>query len=125
MKLTFRTDVNGYVVGLEAPFEATLDAMVFEKNPNARLFDPAYLRQFEGKYQLATQTFTISLKGNSLTFFAPGGAEMDLLPQVGEEFVLKQVKIVSLKFKFDAEGKVIAIEIFQPDGVYEAKRVND
>jgi hypothetical protein len=125
MKLTFRTDINGYVTHLEAPFEATLDAIVFDKKPNAQLFDPDYLQQFVGKYQLATQTFTVGLKGNSLTFYVPGGVEMDLVPQVGDEFVLKQVKIVSLKFKFDSEGKVIAIEIFQPDGVYEAKRVNE
>lgn len=125
MKLTFRTDVNGYVVSLEAPFEPTLDAMVFHKKPNARLFDPEYLQQFVGKYQLATQTFTISLKGDRLTLNIPGGVEMDLVPQVGDEFTLKQVKIVSLRFKFDAEGNVVALELFQPDGVYEAKRIND
>ncbi len=125
MKLNFRTDVNGSVAGLEAPFEPTLDAMVFDKKPNARLFDPAYLQQFVGKYQLATQTLTIGLKGNSLTLFIPGGEELDLVPQVGDEFILKQVKIVSLRFKLNAEGSVVALELFQPDGVYEAKRVND
>ena len=125
MKLTFRTDVNGYVAGLEAPFEPTLDAMVFDKKPNARLFDPAFLQQFVGKYQLATQILTISLKGNSLTLFIPGGEELDLVPQVWDEFILKQVKIVSLRFKFDAEGNVVALELFQPDGVYEATRMKD
>jgi len=99
--------------------------MVFDKKPNARLLDPAYLLQFVGKYQLATQTLTISLKGDSLTLFIPGGEELDLVPQVGDEFILKQVKIVSLRFKFDAEGNVVALELFQPDGVYEANRVND
>jgi CubicO group peptidase (beta-lactamase class C family) len=125
MKMTFRTSVNGYVVGLEVPFEPTLDAMVFDKKPNARFFDPSYLQQFVGKYQLAPQTLTISLKGNRLTLYIPGGNELDLVPQVGDEFTLKQVKIISLRFKFDAEGNVLALEIFQPDGVYEAKRVND
>jgi hypothetical protein len=125
MKLTFRTDVNGYVAGMEAPFEPTLDAMVFDKKPNPRLFDPAFLQQFVGKYQLATQTLTISLKGNSLALYIPGSDELDLVPQVGDEFTLKQVKIISLRFKFDAEGNVVALELFQPDGVYEATRVND
>jgi CubicO group peptidase (beta-lactamase class C family) len=125
MKLTFRTDVNGNVARMEAPFEPTLDDIVFEKKPDARLFDPEYLQQFVGRYQLATQTLTISLKGNSLALFIPGSAEMDLVPQVGDEFILKQVKIVSLKFKFDDEGNVTALEIFQPDGVYEAAKVKD
>jgi CubicO group peptidase (beta-lactamase class C family) len=125
MKMTFRTDINGNVAGLEAPFEPTLDAMVFDKKPNARLFDPVYLRQLVGKYQLATQTLTISLKGDRLTLNIPGSNELDLVPQVGDEFTLKQVKIVSLRFKFDDKGDVVALELFQPDGVYEAKRVND
>lgn len=125
MKLTFRTDVNGNVAGLEAPFEPTLDAMVFDKRPNARLFDPGYLQQFVGKYQLATQTLNINIKGNSLTLYIPGGVEMDLVPQVGDEFVLKQVKIVSLRFKTDEKGQVVALELFQPDGVYEATKIKD
>jgi hypothetical protein len=125
MKLTFRTDVNGNVAALETPFEPTLDAIVFDKKASAHLFNPEYLQQFVGKYQLATQILTIGLKGNSLTLYVPGGTEMDLVPQVGDEFVLKQVRIISMKFKLDKEGNVIAMELFQPDGVYEAKRVNE
>ncbi len=125
MKLTFRTDVNGYVASLEAPFEPTLDAMLFKKKPSARLFDPGYLQQFVGKYQLATQTITINLKGNGLTLYVPGQREYDLVPVVGDEFMIKQFKIISLKFKTDDKGKVIAFDIFQPDGVYEAKRIKD
>jgi hypothetical protein len=125
MKLTFRTDVKGHVAQLETPFEPTLDAIVFDKKPSAKLFDPDYLKQFVGKYQLATQTLTISLKGNSLTLYVPGGTEMDLVPQVGDEFVLKQVKIASLKFKMDDKGNVVVLELIQPDGVYEAKRLDD
>jgi len=125
MKLTFRTDVNGNVAALEVPFEPSLDEIKFEKKPDARLFDPGYLKKFVGKYQLATQALTIGLKGNSLTLFIPGGNEMDLVPQVGDEFILKQVKVVSLSFKFDDEGDVVALELYQPDGVYEAKRIDD
>ncbi len=125
MKMTFRTDVNGNVAALEAPFEPTLDEILFEKKPNAQLFDPDYLQRFVGKYQLATQTLTVSLKGNSLTVFIPGGDELDLVPQVGDEFILKQVKIISLRFKTDEKGQVIALELFQPDGVYEATRIKD
>ncbi len=125
MKLTFRTNVNGYVSSLEAPFEPTSDAISFDKKPNARLFDPEYLQQFTGKYQLADQTMTINLKGNSLTLYVPGQREYDLVPELGDEFALKQVKIISLRFKMDETGQVVAIELFQPDGVYKAERVKD
>ncbi|UCE42839.1 MAG: hypothetical protein JSV17_07795 [Candidatus Aminicenantes bacterium] len=48
-----------------------------------------------------------------------------MVPQAGDGFILKQAKIVGLKFKFDNEGNVVARELFQPDGVYETKRIND
>jgi CubicO group peptidase (beta-lactamase class C family) len=125
MKLTFRTDVNGNVASLEAPFEPTLDPIAFQKKPDARLFDPEYLKQFVGKYQLVGQVITVNLKGNSLTAFVPGGKELDLVPEIGDEFTLKQIKIISLKFKTDKNGKVIGLELYEPDGVYEAERIED
>jgi CubicO group peptidase (beta-lactamase class C family) len=122
-KLTFRTDVNGKVAALEAPMEATLDAMVFKKKPAARLFDPAYLGKFTGRYTLLDQTLTVSLKGSSLKLVFPGQPEYDLLPGLDEEFTLKQAKIIIFRFKTDAKGDVRTMEIIQPGGIYEAKRV--
>jgi len=125
MRLTFRTDVNGNVASLEAPFEPTLDPVAFKKKPDAKLFDPEYLQQFVGKYQLVDQVITINLKGESLTAFVPGGREIDLVPEIGDEFTLKQIKIISLKFKTDDKGQVIGLELYEPDAVYEAKRIED
>ena len=125
MKLTFRTNVNGLVARLEAPFEPTLEEIVFKKKPNAKLFDPDYLKQFVGKYQLIDQILTISLKGNSLSLYIPGQMEYDLEPVLGEEFALKQVKVIGLRFKTDEKGQVTALEIIQPEGIYEAERVKE
>ena len=124
-KLTFRTDVNGKVAALEAQMEATLEAMVFTKKPAARLFDPAYLQKFCGRYTLLDQTLSVSLKGSSLKLVIPGQPEYDLVPGLEEEFTLKQAKIITFRFKTDAKGDVIAMELIQPGGIYEAKRVVD
>lgn len=123
MKLTFRTDVNGRVSEVMAPFEATLDDIRFEKQPDACYFDAGYLKRFEGKYNLLDQTFTVSLKGNSLSILFPGSPVMDLMPELGGEFTLKQVKIVSLKFVQDKAGRVTGFQLFQPNGVFEARRL--
>jgi len=123
MKLTFRTDVNGFVAALEAPFEPTLEAIIFKKKPNARLSDPSYLQKFVGKYTLMDQTVTVNLKGNILTMMVPGQPEYELVPALGDEFILKQVKIISVKFKMDEKGHVTAAEFNQPDGIFEAKRI--
>jgi CubicO group peptidase (beta-lactamase class C family) len=121
-KLNFITDVNGNVARLEAPFEPTLEPIVFEKKPDARLSDPGYLQKFTGKYVLIEQVITISLKGNVLFASVPGSPEMELVPGLGDEFTLKQAKVVSLRFKMDEKGSVLAMELFQPGGVLEAKR---
>jgi CubicO group peptidase (beta-lactamase class C family) len=121
-KLTFRTDVNGKVKALEAMMEPTLEAIVFAKKPAARLFDPAYLGRFVGRYTLLDQTLSVTLKGNRLKLAAPGQPEMDLVPGLGEEFTLQQVKMIVFRFKTDAKGAVAALEVIQPDGIYEAER---
>ncbi len=125
MKMTFRTDVNGSVSSLEVPFEATLEAIVFKKKPDSRLFDPEYLQQFVGKYKLVTQTLTVSLKGNGLVISIPGQPAFDLVPGLGDEFTLKQIKIVSLRFIIDDQGSVKALELIQPSGIYEAERIKE
>jgi len=121
-KLNFIADMNGNVARLEAPFEASLEPIVFEKKPDARLSDPAYLQKFAGKYVLIEQVITISLKGNVLFASIPGAPELELVPGLGDEFTLKQMKVISLRFKMDDKGNVVAVELFQPGGVFEAKR---
>ncbi|TFG79386.1 MAG: serine hydrolase [Chrysiogenales bacterium] len=124
-KLLFRTDLNGRVNALEAQMESTLAAIVFEKKPAARLFDPAYLQKFTGRYSLVGRIATVSLKGNNLKMVLPGQPELDLVPGLDEEFTIKQAKVVSIRFKVDGKGAVIALETIQPNGIFEAKREKD
>jgi CubicO group peptidase (beta-lactamase class C family) len=125
MKLTFRTNVNGLVARLEAPFEPTLEEIVFKKKPNAKLFDPDYLKRFVGQYQLVDQTLTINLKGNSLSLYIPGQMEYDLEPVLVDEFVIEQAKVISVRFKMDEKGQTMALELIQPGGIYEAERIKE
>jgi CubicO group peptidase (beta-lactamase class C family) len=122
MKLTFRSDVNGNVVGVAVPFEPTVDDIYFAKKPDARLSDPAYLKTLVGAYALASQTITVALKGNALTVSVPGQPVYDLVPEVGGEFSLKPVRVVRVRFLEDAKGQVTTVEISQPGGVFEYKR---
>jgi len=122
MKLTFRTDVNGNVVGVAIPFEPSLDDIYFVKKPEARLSDPVYLKTLLGSYTLASQTVTVSMKGDTLTLFIPGQPVYDLVPEVGGEFSLKAAKVVRVRFLEDAKGQVTGAEVSQPGGVFEYKR---
>jgi hypothetical protein len=86
------------------------------------LSDPAYLKSLVGAYTLASQTVTVSLKGNGLTIYVPGQPVYDLVPEVGGEFSLKQAKIIRVRFQEDAKGQVTGVEVSQPGGVFEYKR---
>lgn len=123
IQMTFQTDVNGNVAAVAAPFEPTADEIVFRKKPPACYFDPAFLKKFEGTYELVGQRYVISLKGDVLTLFVPGQPVLELVPELGDEFSLKQVKIVRLKFILDAKGEVTHLELSQPGGVFEAKKI--
>ncbi len=101
-----------------------MDEIVFRKQPNQCYFDPIFLQKFVGKYSLAGQIITISLKGESLTAYIPGQPEYELIPTLGNEFTMKQLKAIQLKFKTDKSGSVTALVLIQPDGIYEAERVN-
>jgi CubicO group peptidase (beta-lactamase class C family) len=125
MKLTFRTDVNGNVAAVAAPFEPTLDETVFARKPAARLSDPAYLKKVVGKYELQSQPVTVGVRGDTLTVFIPGQPVYDLVPELGGEYALKQVKSVTLKFIEDATGRVTGMEIYQAGGVFEARRIKE
>ncbi len=125
MKLTFRTDVSGNVAELVAPFEPSTDEIVFEKKPNAKFYDPEYLKQFVGKYKLVDDLLTVSMKGDSLTIYVPGQPIFDLVPTLGDEFYLKQYKIVNIRFLTDKKGEVTGMELIQPNGIFETERIKE
>jgi CubicO group peptidase (beta-lactamase class C family) len=121
-KISFRTDLNGRVAELVVALEAAADPIVFKKKPEARYSDPAFLKPFTGVYQLVNQTITVGLKGSVLTASLPGQPEYELVPDLGGEFTLKQVKVITVRFLMDAKGAVTGLEFIQPGGVYEAKK---
>ncbi len=121
-KLTFETDPNGLVASVSGSFEPTADPVVFKKKPDEKFFDPAFLRKFVGKYTLLEQTISVELKGNTLTMAIPGQPVYELVPVPGDEFTLKQVSVVRIRFITDQKGEVAALEVSQPGGVFEYKR---
>jgi len=122
-KLTFRTDVNGRVAAVAGAFEPTLDDIVFAKKPDSRQSDPAFLQKYAGRYELTGQTVTISLRGNVLVASIAGQPPLEFVPDLGGEFYLKEVKVVSIRFLTDAKGEVTGAEFIQPSGIFEAKRI--
>ncbi len=122
-KLLFATDVKGNVSSVAAAFEPAVADIVFTKKPDARLSDPEYLKRYAGTYELpGGVAITFELAGDVLTANIPGQPQYHLVPALGGEFTLKEVSVIRLRFEEDAQGKVTAVLLDQPQGIFTAKR---
>ncbi|MDD8020547.1 MAG: serine hydrolase [Acidobacteriota bacterium] len=122
-KLTFQTDPNGRVAAVTVPLEPTADDIVFKKRPDERNYDPEFLKKLAGHYVLLDQAFTVSLKGNTLTAYVPGQPLYELVPDLGDEFYLKQAPVIRVHFIFGPKGEVTGLETIQPNGIFEMKKL--
>jgi len=125
MKLTFYTDVNGFVSSVSAPFEAMTGPVVFKKQPDPRFRDSKYLATLTGAYSLTGRKVKVELKGDVLTLRTAGQPASELVPDLGGEFYLKEVEMIRLKFTADKSGKVTGFEVYQPQGVFTAQRIKE
>lgn len=122
-KLIFRGDVNGEIAAVETVFEPKVDAIVFKRRPDAKLFDPDYLRRLTGAFELRGQRVTVELAGGVLTATVPGQPRYTLEPDVSGRFVLKEYSLISVDFTVEGDGEATALTFYQPNGVFEAKRM--
>lgn len=119
--LTFQTDPEGDVVSLTIPFEAAVDPIKFERQPDARGRDPEVLRKLTGTYVMGPIELLIELKGDdTLTASAMGQPGAELIPKKGLRFVPKGGEGQSLEFVLDKDGSVEKV-IVQPAGVFTPK----
>jgi CubicO group peptidase (beta-lactamase class C family) len=122
LKLQFQTNFKGYVDSVLVPLEPSVKPILFSKQPDKKLIDPEYLKQFVGEYELAGQQVTIRLQGHALLFEQKGAPATELVPDRGDEFNLKRAAGLSIRFVTDAKGKVVELALNTPDGVFSAKR---
>ncbi|MEE8525443.1 MAG: serine hydrolase [Thermoanaerobaculia bacterium] len=121
MRFQFRSNVDGDVAAVEAPFEVMLGPIVFDKTSDPRLSDPEYLERFTGTYEMPGQIAEIELSGSVLVISLPGQPQYTLQPRL-EGFVLAEMPAISIEFATDDDGHVVSVTFHQPNGVFEAKR---
>jgi hypothetical protein len=123
-KIMFVTDRDGEVSSVQIPFEPNVDAIVFERRPDAQLLNAAYVQKFAGKYQLGPQTVEVAWNGERLTATLPNQPTRTLLPLRNNTFELKGLNGYRLQFTVDAAGKVTEAVFRQPNGIFPAKRID-
>jgi CubicO group peptidase (beta-lactamase class C family) len=120
--VSFGTDKRGTVSTLMAPLEATLNDIVFERQPDDSMTDPALLSQFTGTYDVMGAELVIELTDNTLHLTMPGLPPQELVPVRGTEFALKAINDVTIEFKRDGDGPVTEALLNQMGVVLTARK---
>ncbi len=127
MKLLFRSNFDGVIDAVEAPFERSASPVVFEKRPDPRLEDPAFLARFVGEYSdtVTGRSEQVTLAGDQLQLVLVGQPVYTLSPLVSGRFGIGELQGYTLGFTEDESGNITAITYYQPNGVFESKRVEE
>ncbi|MBA4073215.1 MAG: serine hydrolase [Gemmatimonas sp.] len=123
LQFTFRTSAVGRVDAALVTMDANVPAVVFLRQPDPQLKDPAYLARFVGRYQGPGVVTSVSVRGNVLLWTQGAGAPVELEPEHGARFVIKANRSITLEFKTDAAGKVTGVRSMQPGAVLDWPRL--
>jgi CubicO group peptidase (beta-lactamase class C family) len=119
---TFETDSLGRVAAVRSGMEPRTDEIVFTRQTDPRLTNPAALAAFAGAYQDQDQVWRISLSGAALQLEIPGQPPSRLLPDIADGFRLESNRQARVVFR-QTGAQVTAMEISQPEGVFSYPRV--
>jgi CubicO group peptidase (beta-lactamase class C family) len=120
--LTFETGPEGDVTGLTVPFEPTIDSIRFLRKADARARDPEVLRTLAGTYEMGPIELVVALKAEStLTAATGGGPTVELVPDRGLRFRLKESASTTVEFVLGEDGSVEKV-IVQPAGIFTPKQ---
>ena len=123
LKAVFYSDLKGNIYTVEGSLEASVDPIRFTKLPERSMMKKEFLEKFVGKYELMGIVVSITLKGEKTLYaIVPGQPEYELVPYKGMEFNLKNLQGYSVEF-YEENGKVTKLTFKQPNGNFEAKRV--
>lgn len=117
MKYNFRTDNAGNISAVEAAFEPAVPPIVFEKKPDPKLSDPAFLNSFAGEYTMGAQKLLISVRGSGLFLSFGNQQPRALEPDIDGWFRVKGLSDVRVRLLRDS------MELSEPEGVFSATRV--
>jgi CubicO group peptidase (beta-lactamase class C family) len=117
LEVTFHTASDGTVSGVKVPLEPTVDPILFDRQPDQSLNDPAVLAKYQGTYELGPIKVKVELKDEVLQASVAGQAPGELVPHQGTIFKIKEAPSQTIEFELDDDG-VCRRAIVQPAGVF-------
>jgi len=123
MKVQFHQDLSGNVSSIGISLEPTLDPIIFTRIVPAQHSDPEYIVKVLGKYHLEGLDISIEEKNGKLYLSPVGQPSLPMESSGKDRFKFKDMPGYSTKFKFSGKDKAQELVMFQPNGTFVAKRV--
>jgi len=125
LRVMFIPTAEGAIGRLSTPIEATLPPIEFERLPDGRLSDPAFLRQYTGVWTILGQTFTITERSGQLLVDLPGQARytlepLGITPDGAATFAIDGLTGFRVRF-MQENGEEVAL-FLQPNGTFRATK---
>jgi len=104
--ISFGTDLEGSVATLAASLEPTVSPIVFEKQPDRSLSDPAVLRRYEGTFVMGPTTLVVAVGRDGSLVATISGNALELVPYEERIFAVKSQASTKIEFVLAADGSV-------------------
>lgn len=123
--IEFHSNLQGRIYKLSVPLEQSVSPIEFEKLPPDNMSDLTYLLQFTGTYKIAGDEINVELNASGdLTLEYPGQPLYELHPYAENEFQIGEYKGYYVKFHLEKDG-VTGLSFIQPNGIFEAEKVEE
>ena len=105
--LSFSTDAQGSIAQVKISMDEK--EVVFNKKAEAKLYDPAFLKSLEGKYELNGNTLDIVLNNDALMIKSAPPQHLD--PSKNNSFRIREYSDQLIEFILDGSGKSTGLKI--------------
>ncbi|MBI5607296.1 MAG: serine hydrolase [Deltaproteobacteria bacterium] len=113
----FFLDFDGEVAALQVVLDAGGKPIRFERQPDARLSDPAFLAGLCGDYDFGGVRARVFATGSVLQADVTGQRNYTLKPGLGTQFSIEGVAGASVRFKLAEDGKTAREAVLVQPGV--------
>lgn len=120
--LSFQTNELGDLSALEMSLEASAQPIRFARQIDPRLSLPATLAQYAGHYRIGKNELDIQVEDGRLVMHIAGQPAFQLDPYRENFFKLKNYAGYLARFELK-DGKVVAVTLIQPNGVFKADKL--
>ncbi len=117
LPVQFFLDFDGEVAALQVVLDAGGRPIRFERQPDGRLSDPAFLAGLCGDYDFAGLHARVFATGNQLQADVTGQRVYTLKPGLGTQFAIDGVPGASVRFKLADDGKSAREAVLVQPGV--------